>query len=85
MAKVTRIELTPDDPIFSGRPQMFVPISKPSISDSKPKQTPSINPMAKAAESLERTASELINGTDPHPRGPKRSEESTTPKDKENP
>ena len=30
MAKVTRIELTPDDPIFRGGPQIFVPVSRPS-------------------------------------------------------
>ncbi len=30
MVKTTRIELSPDDPIFTGGPQIFVPISRPT-------------------------------------------------------
>lgn len=34
MAKSTRIELGPDDPIFSQGPQIFVPVSRPSTAGS---------------------------------------------------
>ena len=35
MAKVTRIELTPDDPIFRSGSQIFVPASRPSTKNSQ--------------------------------------------------
>ena len=35
MAKGTRVELKPDDPIFSGRPQVFVPVSRPPTATSQ--------------------------------------------------
>lgn len=38
MAKSTRIELKPDDPIFTGGPQVFVPVSRPST-DASTKST----------------------------------------------
>lgn len=84
MAKSTRIKLTPDDPIFSSGPQVFVPISRPSTNDSKPEQEPSINPMAKGAEALERTAAASIAATVQKLKAQNKSEESTTPKDQEN-
>ena len=42
--KSTRIELTPDDPIFHGDVQLFKPISKPSTKDDKPIPQPSMYP-----------------------------------------
>jgi len=34
MASFTRRELKPDDPIFSGQPQIFKPVSRPSTTSS---------------------------------------------------
>ncbi len=36
MVKVTRIELSPDDPIFTGGPQIFVPVSRPALNKPEP-------------------------------------------------
>ena len=83
MAKSTEIELKPDDPIFSGGSRVFAPISRPSTSSSRRKQTPSINPMSQAAEALERTGSKLISNTAKRLKAQSRSEASTTPRTKE--
>jgi hypothetical protein len=49
MAKFTRIELKPDDPIFWGGVQVFKPMSRPV---SEEEESPS-NPMQGAADAYE--------------------------------
>jgi hypothetical protein len=40
MAKVTEIELGPDDPIFWGETQLFKPVSRPSTMPSEDEPDP---------------------------------------------
>ena len=44
MAKFTRIELTPDDPIFHQGVQMFVPVSRPKGKDNPANKSKFIKP-----------------------------------------
>lgn len=66
MAKITRRELKPDDPIFTNGPQVFVPVSRPSTATSA-KDTDGTNqstqedPMMGAREAVERQAMELAS------------------------
>lgn len=56
MAKSTRIEFTPDDPIFAEGPQVFVPVSRPLT-----KTAAQEDPMKEAREVLEAALMELAS------------------------
>lgn len=56
MAKFTEIELTPDDPIFSEGPQVFVPMSRP-LTKTPTKE----DPMKEVRDALEAAIMELAS------------------------
>lgn len=51
MAKIIEKSLTPDDPIFSSGPSVFVPVSRPSTRNSPERSEQLLDDVMKAQES----------------------------------